>query len=114
VDTPDVMEGCSMSETKRKQRTRRSFTPEFKASAVKLVLEEGKTVAQVARDLDLTETAFRKWVEQAKADAGRGKPGALTTDERQELARLRKENRELQMERELLVKWAAFFAKENG
>ena len=101
-----------MSETKRKQRTRRSFTPEFKASAVKLVLEEGKGVAEVARDLDLTETAFRKWVEQAKADAGKGKPGALTSDERAELARLRKENRELQMEREILKKAAAFFAKE--
>jgi transposase len=106
------MEGCSMSERKRNRRARRSFTPEFKASAVKLVLEEGKPVAQVARDLDLTETAFRSWVDQAKADAGKGKPGALTSDERAELARLRKENRELQMEREILKKAAAFFAKE--
>lgn len=97
---------------KQSRRARRGFTPEFKAGAVKLVLEEGKSVSQVARDLDLTETAFRKWVEQARADAGRGKPGALTTDEKSELARLRKENRELKLEREILKNAAAFFAKE--
>ncbi|MBL0696825.1 transposase, partial [Comamonas sp. JC664] len=56
-----------MSESEKKQRRqRRSFSPEFKAGAVKLVLEEGKSVAEVARDLDLTETAFRRWVEQAR------------------------------------------------
>ncbi|WP_158627619.1 transposase [Corallococcus sp. AB038B] len=69
-----------MSESKKQQRRqRRSFSPEFKAGAVKLVLEEGKPIAEVARDLDLTETAFRKWVEQAKADRGQGKPGALAS-----------------------------------
>jgi len=99
---------------KRAKRPRRSFTPEFKASAVRLVLEEGKSIRQVAKDLDLTETAFRQWVERAKADRGVGKPGVLTTTEREELTKLRKENRELRMERELLKKWAAFFAKENG
>lgn len=61
-----------MSETKRKQRARRSFTPELKVSAVKLVLEEGKPIAQVVRDLD--GTAFRSWVEQAKTDAGGASP----------------------------------------
>jgi transposase len=90
-----------MSTTEKKQRRkRRSFTSEFKAEAVRLVQEEGKTVGQVARDLDLTETALRSWVERAKADRGEGKPGALTTSEREELARLRKENRQLQMERD--------------
>lgn len=104
-----------MSTTEEKQRRkRRSFTPEFKAEAVRLVLEEGKTVGQVARDLDLTETALRTWVERAKADRGKGKPGALTTAEREELARLRKENRQLQMERDFLKKAAAFFAKEGS
>lgn len=103
----------STSETKQR-RKRRSFTPEFKEEAVRLVLEEGKTVGQVARDLDLTETALRTWVERAKADQGQGKPGVLTTAEREELARLRKENRQLQMERDFLKKAAAFFAKEGS
>ena len=96
------------------RRVRRSFTDEFKAGAVALVLNEGKTVAQVARDLDLTETAFRKWVDKARADRGKGRPGVLTTDERMELARLRKQVRELQMERDILKKAAAFFAKESS
>jgi transposase len=113
VDTPDVMEGCSMSESEKKQRRqRRNFSPEFKAGAVRLVLEESKSVAAVARDLDLTETAFRKWVEQAKADKGHGKPGALTSEERAELSQLRKRVRQLEMERDLLKNAAAFFAKE--
>jgi transposase len=103
---------ATMADTRRK-RTRRSFSDEFKAGAVRLVLEEGKTVAAAARDLDLTESALRKWVEQARADAGRGKPGALTTAEHEELSRLRKENRVLQEEREILKKAAAFFAKQS-
>ncbi len=102
-----------MSGTKGKQRQRRSFTPEFKADTVRLVLEEGKSVPQVSRDLDLTETAVREWVKQAQINAGKGAPGALTTTEKEELARLRRENRELRMERELLKKAAAFFAKES-
>ncbi|QDE67509.1 transposase [Myxococcus xanthus] len=106
------MEGCSMSEREKKRRQRRSFTPEFKSGAVKLVLEEGKSVAEVARDLDLTETAFRKWVEQARTDRGQGKPGALTSEERAELSQLRKRVRQLEMEKELLKNAAAFFAKE--
>ncbi len=93
-------------------RERRSFTEEFTAGAVRLVLDESKTVARVARDLDLTESALRKWVEQARADRSDGKTG-LTTEERAELARLRKENRELRMERDLLKKATAFFAKES-
>ena len=90
----------TMSETKRK-RSRRSFTEEFKAGAVRLVLEEGKTVGAAARDLDLTESSLRKWVEQARADRTKGKTG-LTTAEREELARLRKENRILLEERDIL------------
>jgi transposase len=68
----------------------------------------------VARDLDLTASAVRKWVEQARADRGKGKPGALTTEERAELSRLRKDVRELRMERDILKKAAAFFAKESS
>ena len=97
----------------KKKRARRSFSDEFKAGAVRLVLDEGKSVGAAARDLDLTESSLRKWVEQARADAGRGKPGALTTAEREELSRLRRENRILQEEREILKKAAAFFAKER-
>ena len=95
------------------KRKRRKFTPEFKAGAVKLVLEEGKSPAQVGRDLDVHQSVIGHWVKQAQTDAGKGPPGALTTSEREELARLKKEVRELRMERELLKKAAAFFAKEN-
>src|SRR4029450_1309681 len=102
----------TMADRKAK-RTRRSFTEEFKASAVRLVLEEGKSVGAAARDLDLTESSLRNWVERARADRGTGKPGALTSAEREELTRLRKENRILQEEREILKKAAAFFAKER-
>nr|WP_144429551.1 IS3 family transposase [Myxococcus hansupus] len=90
-----------MSEREKKRRQRRSFTSEFKSGAVKLVLEEGKSVAEVARDLDLTETAFRRWVEQARTDRGQGKQGALTSEERAELSQLRKRVRQLEMEKEL-------------
>jgi transposase len=101
----------TMPETKRK-RTRRNFTDEFKAGAVRLVLDEGKTVAAAARDLGLTESSLRNWVEQARADQTHGKTG-LTTAEREELARLRKELRIAQEEREILKKAAAFFAKQS-
>jgi transposase len=97
---------------KKPRRPRRSFSDEFKTGAVRLVLEEGKTVGQVARDLDLTATALAEWVKRARADRTHGKTG-LTTEERAELAKLRKENRELRMERDILKKAAAFFAKES-
>ena len=103
----------SMAEERRPRRPRRSFSDEFKAGAVQRVLDGGKSVPQVARDLDLTESALRGWVGQARADAGKGKPGALTTVEREELTRLRRENRDLRMDREILKKAAAFFAKEK-
>jgi len=103
-----------MDDQQKKRRPRRQFSDEFRAGAVRLVLEEGKSVSQVARDLDLTTSALRMWVERARADAGKGKPGALTTTEREELAKLRKENRQLKMEREILKKAAAFFARENS
>ena len=96
----------------RAPRKRRSFTDEFKAGAVRLVLDEGKSVGQVARDLDLTATALASWVKRAQADRTNGRTG-LTTEERAELARLRKENRELRIERDILKKAAAFFAKES-
>jgi transposase len=97
-------------------RKRRSFTKEYKAEAVRLVREGervGKSVGKIAKELDLTETALREWVRRADIDAGDGPPGALTTTEREELTRLRRENKVLQMERDILKKAAAFFAKES-
>lgn len=95
------------------KRARRKFTAEYKAEVVRLVREGGKTVGQVSRDLDLTETAVRHWVSQGAIDAGQGPAGALTTAERQELSQLRREVRQLRMEREILERATAFFAKEN-
>jgi len=94
------------------KRKRRKFTPEQKADAVRLVREVG-SVPQVARDLDLTETALRHWVKQAEIDEGGGPEGALTTDEKVEIRRLRRENRTLKMERDFLKKAAVFFAKDQ-
>jgi len=101
----------TMADTQRK-RTRRSFTEEYKTGAVRLVLDEGKTVAAVARELGVTESSLRDWVEQSRADRTKGKTG-LTTAEREELVRLRKELRIVQEKREILRKAAAFFAKQS-
>ena len=102
-----------MSTSKKPGRQRRQFTDEFKAGAVRLVVEEGRSVTQVAKDLDLTASALGEWVKRAKADQGRGAVGVVTSSERDELARLRRENRQLKMERDILKKAAAFFAKES-
>jgi len=99
---------------KKQARARRSFSDDFKAGAVGLVLEEGKSVTRVAKDLDLVPPALGRWVAQARADGRKSTRATLTTAEREELARLRKENRELRMERELLEKWTAFFARESA
>ena len=94
------------------RRKRRNYTPEQRADAVRMVREVGN-LAKVARDLDLTESALRSWLKQAEVDEGRGPEGALTSEEREELRRLRRENRILEMERDFLKKAAAFFAKEQ-
>ena len=75
------------------KRKRRKFSAEFKAEAVRIVVESGKSVAEVAGDLDLTDSSLRNWVRQAEVDGGRGTPGALTTEESEELRRLRRENK---------------------
>jgi transposase len=100
------------ADTSKSRRSRRQFSEEFRAQAVRLVLDEGKTVGAVARELDLTASALRQWVDRVRADRSRGKTG-LTTAEREELARLRKELRVVQEEREILKKAAAFFAKQS-
>lgn len=94
------------------QRKRRKFTQEQKAEAVRLAVELGN-VAQAARDLDLTESSLSRWIEQAQIDAGGGQTGELTTDERAELQRLRRQVRVLEMERSFLKKAAAYFAGDT-
>jgi transposase len=96
------------------RRKRRTFTAKFKADAVRLVTAGGKTVAEVTEQFDLTETALREWIRRAEADAGTGQPGALTTAERAELIDLRKRLKRAEMERDILKKATAFFAKENA
>jgi len=95
------------------KRKRRSFSKEYKAEVVALIRKSGKSVGAVSRELGLTETAVRRWVEQAEIDSGGGPAGALTTVEREELAQLRKRVKTLEMEREILKKATAFFAKES-
>ena len=102
-----------MGSSKAGKRARRQFSEEFRAGAVRLVLDEGKTVDAVARELDLTPSSLGNWVRHARADRTKGRTG-LTTEERAELAVLRKENRQLRMERDILKKAAAFFAKEGA
>ncbi len=95
------------------KKTRRSFSKQYKAEVVELIRKSGKTIGAICRDLDLTETAVRRWVQQAEVDSGGGPAGALTTAEREELAQLRKRVKTLEMEREILKKATAFFAKES-
>ena len=92
---------------------RRTFTKEFKAESVRLVKDSGKSIGVIAKDLGIWEGVLRRWVEQADIDAGKGEEGALTTAEREELRRLRRDNKQLVMEREILKKATAFFAKQS-
>jgi len=102
-----------MDEHRRPPRRRRKFTAEFKAETVRLCRVGDRSIGQVAKDLDLTENALREWVKKADLEVGKGPPGALTQVEREELTRLRKENRRLLIERDILKKAAAFFAREH-
>jgi transposase len=108
VDTSDVLETGSMA-----KRKRRKFADEYKAEVVRLVRASGKSVGQVAHELDLTETAVRAWVRQAGVDEKRDPQGPLTSEERAELTRLRRELKTTMMERDFLRKAAAFFAKSG-
>ncbi len=93
------------------QKTRRQFSKQFKAETVALIRSSGRSVPQVCRDLDLAESVVRRWLAQAEIDEGRRE--GLTTAEREELTKLRKEVRVLREERDILKKAAAFFARET-
>lgn len=104
----------SMSTKESTGKSRSRYTAEFKAEAIRLVESTGKSMAEVERDLGLPRSVLSFWMRQARADAGKGPPGALTSDEKSELSRLRKQVRDLELERALLKKWVAYCAKENG
>lgn len=96
------------------KKTRRKYTKEQKEDAVRLVRVSGQSVAQTARDLGIPQNTLNKWVNQAKIDAGEGPDGAYTTEEKEELRKLRKELRRVTMERDFLKKAAAYFAKDES
>ena len=93
-------------------KRRRRFTAEFKAEAVKFYNENDMSHAEAARHLGISTTSIARWINQAEVDAGKGPTGAFTSVERREPRELRKENRRLRMETEILKKAAAFFAKD--
>ena len=95
------------------KRKRRKFTAEYKAEVVGLVGASGKSIGQVAREMDLTETAVRAWVKQLRIDGKRDPEGPLTSEERAELTRLRREFKTVTQERDFLRKAAAFFARSG-
>jgi transposase len=96
------------------QKTCRKFTAEQKADAVRIVVQSGKTVHQVAKEMGLTESALRRWVKQAQIDQYRDPQGQLTSSERKELNDLRRDLKRVRMERDFLKKAATFFAKESS
>ena len=96
------------------KRKRRAFTPGFKADAVRLCKTGDRSISQVAKSLDLAETVLRDWIKRADVDGETGPKSELTTPERDELTELRRKVKRLEMEREILKKAAAFFAKENA
>jgi transposase len=111
-----MMREVSMSPSRptKRPRKRREFSPEFKAEAVRLATSSDKSITAVARELDITVSSLHHWVAQASADAARNPQGALTTDERAELVRLRRELRAAEEERDFLKKAAAYFAKSQS
>ena len=93
-------------------RTNPPYPPAFRAEAVRLVLSGGKSIPIIAKDLGVSDQALRGWVKQAAIDGG--ERDGLTTEEREELRHLRRENRILKEERDILKKAAAFFARESS
>jgi transposase len=112
VDT--ILESKKKGNVSMSPKNRRLFTDEQKAEAVRIVEQSDQSISHIAKELGISESALRKWVNQARIDEKGIPQGALTTSERQELAQLRKDNRRLQMERDFLKKAAAFFAKDSS
>ncbi len=96
------------------KKNRRRYSKEQREDAVRLAKVSGQSIAQTARDLGIPQNTLNKWVRQAKIDAGEGPEGAWTTDEREELRKLKRENRRLRMERDFLKKVSAYFAKDES
>lgn len=88
------------------------YPPEFKQEAIRLVRSSGRSIPQVAKELGVSDNSLRNWVKQAEIDQGERE--GLSTEEREELRKLRKENKILRQEKEILRKAAAFFAREDG
>lgn len=93
--------------------TRPPYPPEFRAEAVRLVRSTGKPISQIARQLEISQDTLRAWIKQVDLDDGLRHDG-LTTEDAEEVRRLRREVKTLREEREILLKAAAFFAKETG
>ena len=91
------------------KQNRRRFSDEFKEEAVKLITEQGYKVSEASRNLDINASMLRRWQRELSPESD----GSIDADEKAELQRLRKENKTLRMEREILKKAAAFFAKES-
>ena len=108
---PAASTSASGTRKRHAGRTRPPYAPAFKQEAVALVRRGGVPLARVARDLGMSQDTLRAWVKQADIDGGRRE--GLTTEERAELTQLRRENRLLKMERDLLKKATVFFAKEG-
>ena len=102
----------SVMEQQQEPRGRRSFTDEFKRDAVAMVIDDDRTIVDVADSLGIGDGTLGNWVRQARVDAG-DKAG-VTTEEKAELAELRRENARLRMERDLLKRATAFWVKESG
>jgi transposase-like protein len=111
VDTP-FQEKMGFQVAKKK-RQRRQFSPEYKAEVVALIRKSGRSIGEVARELDIADSVVRSWAKDAEQTTGKK---TMTTNEdlQRELADARKRIRELEMERSILKKAAAFFAKENS
>lgn len=92
--------------------TRPPYPPEFKEEAIRLMLSSDKSLARISRELDVAEQTLRNWRKQEEIDEGERE--GLSTDEKEELRRLRRENKILRQEKEVLRKAAAFFAREDG
>ena len=88
------------------------YPPEFKREAVELYLSSESSIPKIAKELSIADESLRRWIRQHQVDAGERE--GFTTEERQELSRLRREVRVLKQEREFLKKAAVFFAKEDG